>query len=335
MNRRRVVSMLLILFPVGLGILAIGLLPVGLLRMREAEAKRSRSMNNLKMIVLAVHNYYDAYQGRLPPLLDVGENAPTGAGLQSLFFVIQPYLDSDNLYRRFDKADPASYYRPSTGAAQTIYRPYISPADDTASDGLVTSIAVTLPARPPAPFARSFTGWYATTSYAANGMIPWGKPNFPRSVPDGTENTIMLGERPQACTTADGTVVYNLWGYGTYGPSAPAFALLTPDVEAGFPSTGQIEAAVPLPSSWSADRVPVRIGRETAPAGPSPVQRSFQVGVRSRGSCDPRLAGSPHLHGMIVALADGSVRTLSSEMSDWTYWAAMTPDGKETLHTDW
>jgi hypothetical protein len=38
---------------------------------------------------------------------------------------------------------------------------------------------------------------------------------------------------------------------------------------------------------------------------------------------------------MLVALADGSVRTLAPSMSEYTYWAAVTPAGGETLGTDW
>jgi hypothetical protein len=112
----------------------------------------------------------------------------------------------------------------------------------------VVKATVALPFAPPAPFAQSFTGEYATTSYAANGLIPWNTGGLPRSFKDGTSNTILFAERPQACLTAAGQVVYNLWGYGFYGPQTPAFALLTPDTPAGLPSTGQIAPALPLPA---------------------------------------------------------------------------------------
>jgi hypothetical protein len=38
---------------------------------------------------------------------------------------------------------------------------------------------------------------------------------------------------------------------------------------------------------------------------------------------------------MLVALADGSVRTISPTISEWTFWAACTPDGNEALGSDW
>jgi hypothetical protein len=306
---------------------------------RETGAGRSKSANNLKQIILACHNYNDAHgnasSGTLPQLVDVGDGAPTGAGLHSLFFNIQPYIESDNIYRVFNKATPSTYYNQAMGAAQTILPTLISPNDTTASNGTITSMAVSLPQAPPAPFAQSFTGWYATTSYAANGLIPWQDAGIPRTFKDGTSNTIAFVERPQVCTDAAGVTVYNLWGYGMYGPSTPAIALLTPDDPEGLPSTGQIVAALPLPAAWSAAMMPVQIGTVDAPVQPSPVPRSFQVGLKRNGPCDPRIAGSPHGGGMLVALGDGSVRSLDPKMSDWTYWAAMTPDGNESQYTDW
>jgi hypothetical protein len=38
---------------------------------------------------------------------------------------------------------------------------------------------------------------------------------------------------------------------------------------------------------------------------------------------------------MIVGMVDGSVRTVSGSVSPRTYWAAVTPDGGETLGNDW
>ncbi len=334
MSRRHGLSLVEVLLALGIiAIVVVILLPV-VVRQRGPSG-RSKNWNNLKQIALAVHNYNDAYQGKLPPLVDVGEGAPIGAGLQSLFFNILPYIEQDNVYRLFNKAVPSTYYLRSDGAAQTLVRTYISPADETAPNGQVAAAAVALPAAPPAPFAQSFTGYYATTSYAANGMIPWNTGGQPKSFEDGTANTILFAERPQACTDPSGATVYNLWGFGMYGPPTPAFALLTPDDPAGLPPTGQVAPAVPLGREYVPGPVAVRVGRESAPPQPSPAGRPFQVGLKWNSPCDPRVPGSPHPGGMLVALADGSVRTVNPNISEWTFWAAVTPDGKETLYSDW
>jgi hypothetical protein len=47
------------------------------------------------------------------------------------------------------------------------------------------------------------------------------------------------------------------------------------------------------------------------------------------------VAQTPHVGGMLVGLGDGSVRSLAPSMSDWTYWAAVTPNGNETPYSDW
>ena len=53
------------------------------------------------------------------------------------------------------------------------------------------------------------------------------------------------------------------------------------------------------------------------------------------GNCDPTRASTSHGGGIQVGLADGSVRTLSSGVSDTTWWNAVTPSGGEVLGPDW
>lgn len=62
--------------------------------------------------------------------------------------------------------------------------------------------------------------------------------------------------------------------------------------------------------------------------------RTFQV-VPRQGECSPFLAQTPHRSGMIVAMMDGTVRTLAPSMSHTTYWAAVSPNGGENLGPDW
>ncbi len=50
----------------------------------------------------------------------------------------------------------------------------------------------------------------------------------------------------------------------------------------------------------------------------------FQV-QPTEGECDPTRASTPHPGGIQVGLADGSVRTLTRDMSGETWWAAVTP----------
>lgn len=70
---------------------------------------------------------------------------------------------------------------------------------------------------------------------------------------------------------------------------------------------------------------------------PNPVQTptvTFQVRPKLE-DCDPRVPQTPFSAGLLVGLADGSVRTLSPNVSPGTFWAAVTPAGGEVLGNDW
>jgi prepilin-type N-terminal cleavage/methylation domain-containing protein len=358
MRRRNGFTLIELLVVIAIIAILIGLLLPAVQKVREAAA-RSKSSNNIKQISLAVHNFNDAYQGKLPQLTDVGTNGPTGLGMQSFFFNILPYVEQDNVYRLFNKASVSTYYAQTSGAAQTIIPTFLSPADSTASNGSVQS--VTTPA--------GGTGYYATTSYAANGMVFGSNAGgLPRTFVDGTSNTIMVAEKPQICTAAStgqptgytaGQSVYNLWGYGGWGPNMPAFAALNTT------TTGTPAGAYALTHQYQPDSPPKYVGATTgstsnttpaaavmvkydtatsaAPVGPGSAggscattpYRPFQVSPRGCIVCDPRVAATPHTGGMLVGLGDGSVRTVNPSISEWTYWAAVTPAGQETLYSDW
>jgi prepilin-type N-terminal cleavage/methylation domain-containing protein len=354
MRRRNGFTLIELLVVIAIIAILIGLLLPAVQKVREAAA-RSKSSNNIKQIALAMHNYNDAYGGKLPPLVDMGTNAPTGLGLQSIFFNILPYIEQDNVYRVFNKATPTTYYSTTaafTGSAANIIPTYISPADSTASNGTVQSRAV--------PATPAFTGNFATTSYAANGAVfQSNSAGLPRTFVDGTSNTILVAERYQVCTTGANVTTYNLWGYGVWRDNTngtptpmPAFAALGPDTNN---NTGQLmsnsppgQTATGGSSTYLAGAIWVKTGYTTAtpsaqttiaaPSGCNPstvAYRPFQVAPRGCIPCDPRVAQTPHVGGMLVGLGDGSIRSINPSISEWTYWAAVTPSGNETLYSDW
>lgn len=80
------------------GILAALLLPaIG--AAREA-ARRAQSMNNLKMLTVALHNYHDTFQ-QLPPAVVTDAN---GTPLYSGRVLLLPFMDQAAVYDRFDKS---------------------------------------------------------------------------------------------------------------------------------------------------------------------------------------------------------------------------------------
>ena len=357
MRRRHGFTLIELLVVIAIIAVLIGLLLPAVQKVREAAA-RSESSNNLKQQALAIHNFNDAYGGKLPALTDVGTGAPTGFGLQSIYFNILPYIEQDNVARIFQRGLGTPAYTntntttvtgiPPGGATAVIIKPLISPADSTASKGTTTPLSYTVPGTVPAPFTANVVGNYATTSYAVNALVfKSNTAGLPRTFVDGTSNTIMIGERFQVCTNAADTAlptVYNVWGLGIYHQSMPAFAALTPATPAGLVTTGQISPALPLPANWTSASVNVKVGLDSATAalptgvtGTNPVVgfRPFQVAPRGAIPCDRRVAQSPHASGMLVALGDGSVRSVAPTISEYTFWAACTPSGNETLYTDW
>ncbi len=81
--------------------IAVGLLLPAVQKVREA-ASRTRSMNNLKMLGLALHNYHDV-NGRFPPAFVVDK---AGKPLYSWRVLILPYIEQDAIYKKW-KMDEA------------------------------------------------------------------------------------------------------------------------------------------------------------------------------------------------------------------------------------
>ena len=311
-----VVALLMVGLCIALFLSAVG-------RIREAAAL-STCKNNLKQLGIAVHNYSSANRDRLPPLADQGEGAISGNGLPSIFATLGPYIEACPRYYRPDRA-PADYYAHSSiafsykdkfgtlgtlqgGVANQIWRAFIDPSDATADR--LRDVPITLP--------DGTTDYYATGSYAANGLVPWGTGWLPASSP----NVILFSERPQVCRPATGDSIYNLWGLGVYSPHMPAFAALSPTDPPGLWSTNQAAPVVPV--SDREHPIPIRFGRRDA--APESADFLTPVQILGRGRpCDPRLPGSPHPAGMQVAMADGSTRVFAPDTEPWVFWTACQP----------
>jgi hypothetical protein len=171
---------------------------------------------------------------------------------------------------------------------------------------------------------------FGASSYAPNGLISGNGPPTPSpqgkarmlAITDGTSNTILHAEKYARCSNTymppafqDGGTA---WAYSAtlVFPWQPP--PLNPPVKPFFP--GFAIAAL------------ANLGAPNA-IGPG---SKFQVQPTPfLGNCDPTRAATAHPGGMLVGLADGSVRTLAPSISGTTWWAAVTPSGGEVLGSDW
>jgi type II secretory pathway pseudopilin PulG len=149
---------------VALAVLAIllGLLLPAIQKVRQAAA-RMQSMNNLKQIALACHNYNDSH-GHLPAGVDANHFSAAARLL--------PYLEQDNLFKRID-FKKACDDKANAAIAGTLIKTYVSPRD-------------------PIVRVRADAG---PTNYLFNHHLFFlnSKTSLAR-IPDGTSQTIMTGE---------------------------------------------------------------------------------------------------------------------------------------------
>jgi prepilin-type N-terminal cleavage/methylation domain-containing protein len=313
---RRAFTLIEVLVVIAIIAILVGLLVPAVQSAREA-ANRIKCASNLRQLGLAAHNFHDANQ-HLPPGIGYYPNATNGV-FGTYYFHLLPFLEQDNLYR----AALGTVAFPAPDRPRTVYYPgnntvyscpvsvFICPSDPSVGPGGEVTINGI-------PFGAS--------SYAPNAMViapngPQGKARIHANISDGTSNTILHAEKFARCSTpalplalGDGGTA---WAYCT----SPLFPWQLPPMDlpprAFFP--GFAIAAL------SARGAPDAIG---------PGSR-FQVQPAPfLGNCDPTRASTPHAGGILVGMADGSVRTLSPGMSHTTWWAAVTPCGGELLGSD-
>jgi prepilin-type N-terminal cleavage/methylation domain-containing protein len=258
-------------------------------------AARSQSSNNLKQITLAIHAYNDSNKQLPPAMVD---------------------WDSNGEKTYYDKAGCTHYYILPFMEQVELARVgppfyfwqvytnhpvshYINPSDaSTPTDGLYND-----------------PGWadYGVTGYAANfaslGHVVDDENRTMRlaKITDGLSNTIFMAEKLTLCQnnayataheTGDSNF-YNIWAYAR--------------------------------TAW-AEWNPVFGYEITGPGSKFQVQPQWQG---PSATCDPRYATAPRASGILASLGDGSVRLVSNTVTPETWWAACTPNGGETLGTDW
>jgi len=278
----------------------IGLLLPAVQKIRDAAA-RTQSQNNLKQMALAMANAASAAGGVMPPAFD---QYPAGANMGSFFYHILPYIEEQNVY---DNTKP-------NGA--TVY-PYTLSATPTSANTLDGQFTVKTYVAPNDPTNTAQNG---LCSYASNGYVFTQGARYPQAFgAKGTTKCIVLWERAavgtanykHVATTATTPPnpkldVNHIWsGYNTslpYGNNGIPTSVFGPGGSAGAAAGSTINLA----TYYTTDANGKQVAALPAPEGGD-----------NPGYPNDDLVQSFGAGNVQVALADGSVRSISKGVVAW------------------
>lgn len=157
-------------------------------------------------------------------------------------------------------------------------------------------------------------------SYPANARVFQNGASLIASFPDGLSNTVAYTEHYARCS--DTTFTYSVGPVFSTQVRRPSFA-----------DRGRTPTPNPFPVVFRLeDVIPVTSGSPPASRASTPGM-TFQVRPRLEG-CDPLVPQTPHESGLLVALADGSVRSVHPGVSEPVFWGSVTPAGGEVVNLD-
>jgi len=318
-RKRSAFTLIELLVVIAIIAILIALLVPAVQKVREAAA-RTQCTNNLKQIALGVHNCHDALKSYPPAFANSGvggaiagtaappfKTANTGIASLTFFHWILPYIEQDNIFNVAKQSTAATTY--TYLMFDKVISVYICPSDPSHQNG----------------FCRTTNGGangWAGSSYGVNHYV-FGEPvlrrsdgsaQMPRSFPDGTSNTVMLGE-----------VYISCFNGSTNPASASAYGSLWADsnsVWRPYICTNQ------LTKNGTLADYPACFMFQVQPKWNGPAAGGYPSCLTDRGQ-------TGHSGGSVTALCDASVRIVSGGLSATTWARACDPRDGQALDADW
>src|SRR6516162_483594 len=276
----------------------IALLLPAIQKVRDAAA-RTESLNKLKQMSLACHNFHDVNR-TLPPAQ--GAMRPNRGVIGPVHFHILDYIEQGTVLQ--GAQSPSGYARwDVNGTFGKVIPTYLSSSDPTVTTGQANLGAL---------WAETSYGYnfqvFGNGRIANSPDVALGNPNttniafwFGRTrlvaIQDGTSNTILFAEKMAQCgqwlAPIDGA---SLWSC-EFNQRRPGFAIN---------------------------------GAAANSTGPGSL---FQVGA-DPATCDWNRASTVSRTGILVARCDGSARSLAATIAPAIWWSALQPNDGGNLG-DW
>jgi len=289
----------------------IGLLVPAVQKVREAAA-RIQSSNNLKQMSLALHNMNDTY-GVLP--LPVGSyprknspdiyfNPPVTPWVGTVQFFMLPFIEQDNVYKA-----QGALHNDSWWCGYNI-KTYNSPSDPSAPANGEPDTGNPRFGDSYAPNEAVFAfGLTIVPGFRGGQVDPVAR--IPATFLDGTSNTIVFAEKYMICGPAANAQAVFYWGETC--------------IDCGAPGT-YAGACNRLSNSWgNVGSPPMFYGSITQVPQAKPDPRK----------CNPCMLQAMSPGGIQVGLGDGSVRNVSTGISQQTWANAVNPADGNVLGSDW
>jgi len=332
-----------------IGVLVALLLPA--VQSARAAARRMSCSNCGRQLALACHNFEDT-QGTLPPWA-IG--TPNQVG--SSHFLLLPYVEQNNTFQQSNGI--------SFNVRTLPVKVFACPEDPTLKNGLFTNAASSYFGASGAFVRTTDNGVpYGGATYAINAQVATatfsdGHPTKGSTtlvkIQDGTSNTVLFGERmafcagpnfptSSSCHLASGSVTWSIWARGgrntTNSPWNDGAGAATfpnnPSPPAGYswwdnPAFDQLYINPADPNTVGPRSDPnFRQNRDCGVVNPGGIQGDA-IPLR----CDYRRLQALHSGVMMTAMADGSVRGVSANISALTWQYVCTKDLGEALGGDW